>query len=68
MIPSVYIEGVTQLAFDDITSQSPNFPYIQGLSFSIYEVIKLHQEVIKSEYTISHVQKAKQQGDSFSID
>lgn len=32
VFPSVYIEGVTQLAFDDITPQSPDFPYIQGLA------------------------------------
>jgi len=37
VFPSVYIEGVTQLACDDITPQSPDFPYIQGLSFSIYD-------------------------------
>lgn len=32
VFPSVYIEGVTQLAFDDITPQDPDFPYIQGLA------------------------------------
>eukprot|EP00252_Welwitschia_mirabilis_P011034 TRINITY_DN24818_c0_g1_i1.p1 TRINITY_DN24818_c0_g1~~TRINITY_DN24818_c0_g1_i1.p1 ORF type:complete len:603 (-),score=124.65 TRINITY_DN24818_c0_g1_i1:233-2041(-) len=30
--PSVFIEGVTQLAFDDITPEDPDFPYIQGLA------------------------------------
>lgn len=32
VFPLVYIEGVTQLAFDDITPQDPDFPYIQGLA------------------------------------
>ncbi|KAH9305513.1 hypothetical protein KI387_009917, partial [Taxus chinensis] len=32
VFPSVYIEGVTVLAFDDITTQDPDFAYIQGLA------------------------------------
>ncbi|KAJ4845082.1 hypothetical protein Tsubulata_036106 [Turnera subulata] len=30
--PAMYIEGVTELAFDDITPDDPDFSYIQGLA------------------------------------
>ncbi|XP_070681582.1 WEB family protein At5g16730, chloroplastic isoform X5 [Malus domestica] len=30
--PSMYIENVTELAFDDITPEDPDFPSIQGLA------------------------------------
>ncbi|XP_011625051.1 uncharacterized protein LOC18422877 isoform X4 [Amborella trichopoda] len=30
--PAMYIENVTDLAFDDITPEDPDFPYIQGLA------------------------------------
>ncbi|KAG2310396.1 hypothetical protein Bca4012_024913 [Brassica carinata] len=30
--PAMYIENVTELAFDDITSEDPDFPFIQGLA------------------------------------
>ncbi|KAJ8510792.1 hypothetical protein OPV22_001226 [Ensete ventricosum] len=30
--PAMYIENVTELAFDDVTSEDPDFPCIQGLA------------------------------------
>ncbi|CAA6655584.1 unnamed protein product [Spirodela intermedia] len=30
--PAMYIENVTELAFDDVTPQDPDFPFIQGLA------------------------------------
>ncbi|KAG7612729.1 S-layer homology domain [Arabidopsis suecica] len=30
--PAMYIENVTELAFDDITPEDPDFPFIQGLA------------------------------------
>ncbi|GMI95433.1 hypothetical protein like AT5G23890 [Hibiscus trionum] len=30
--PAMYIENVTELAFDDITAEDPDFPLIQGLA------------------------------------
>ncbi|RAL52199.1 hypothetical protein DM860_016048 [Cuscuta australis] len=30
--PAMYIENVTELAFDDITTKDPDFPFIQGLA------------------------------------
>ncbi|KAK3148675.1 hypothetical protein QOZ80_3AG0207260 [Eleusine coracana subsp. coracana] len=30
--PAMYIDNVTELAFDDITPEDPDFPYIQGLA------------------------------------
>ncbi|VFQ99633.1 unnamed protein product [Cuscuta campestris] len=30
--PAMYIENVTELAFDDITTEDPDFPFIQGLA------------------------------------
>lgn len=30
--PAMYIENITELAFDDITPEDPDFPSIQGLS------------------------------------
>lgn len=30
MYPAMYIENVTELAFDDITPEDPDFPSIQG--------------------------------------
>ncbi|GLJ10968.1 hypothetical protein SUGI_0139040 [Cryptomeria japonica] len=32
VFPSAYVEGVTVLAFDDISQEDPDFPYIQGLA------------------------------------
>eukprot|EP01018_Ginkgo_biloba_P028105 Gb_02880 [translate_table: standard] len=32
VFPSVYVEGFSVLAFDDITPRDPDFPYIQGLA------------------------------------
>lgn len=31
--PAMYIENITELAFDDITPEDPDFPSIQGLAF-----------------------------------
>lgn len=28
--PAMYIENVTELAFDDVTPADPDFPFIQG--------------------------------------
>ena len=30
MYPAMYIENVTELAFDDIAPEDPDFPFIQG--------------------------------------
>lgn len=30
--PAMYIENVTELAFDDVTPEDPDFPFIQGLA------------------------------------
>ncbi|XP_042432295.1 uncharacterized protein LOC122018900 isoform X1 [Zingiber officinale] len=30
--PAMYIENITELAFDDVTQEDPDFPYIQGLA------------------------------------
>lgn len=30
MYRAMYIENVTELAFDDITPEDPDFPFIQG--------------------------------------
>nr|XP_010907949.1 uncharacterized protein LOC105034465 isoform X1 [Elaeis guineensis] len=30
--PAMYIENVSELAFDDVTPEDPDFPYIQGLA------------------------------------
>lgn len=30
--PAMYIANITELAFDDITPEDPDFPSIQGLS------------------------------------
>ena len=30
MYPAMYIDNVTELAFDDITPEDPDFPFIQG--------------------------------------
>lgn len=45
VFPSVYIEGVTQLAFDDITPQNPDFPCIQGLAEAGIVPSKLSNDV-----------------------
>lgn len=30
MYPAMYIDNVTELAFDDVTPEDPDFPFIQG--------------------------------------
>ncbi|XP_078427511.1 oxidoreductase/transition metal ion-binding protein [Wolffia australiana] len=30
--PAMYIENITELAFDDVTPEDPDFPFIQGLA------------------------------------
>jgi len=30
VFPAMFIENVTELAFDDVTPEDPDFPYIQG--------------------------------------
>lgn len=32
----MYIENVTELAFDDITPEDPDFPFIQGGHWSVF--------------------------------
>lgn len=32
VFPAMFIENVTELAFDDVTPEDPDFPYIQGLA------------------------------------
>lgn len=38
--PAMYIENITELAFDDITPEDPDFPSIQGLSCQIFWAIE----------------------------
>lgn len=39
MYPAMYIENVTELAFDDVTPEDPDFPFIQGESVSKSSVL-----------------------------
>ena len=32
--PAMYIENVTELAFDDVTPEDPDFPCIQGMDLN----------------------------------
>lgn len=35
VLPAMYIEGETELAFDDITPEDPDFPAIQGINLFV---------------------------------
>lgn len=34
MYPAMYIENLTELAFDDVTPKDPDFPFIQGMKLA----------------------------------
>ncbi|XP_020093782.1 uncharacterized protein LOC109713908 isoform X3 [Ananas comosus] len=46
--PAMYIENLTELAFDDVTPEDPDFPYIQGLAEAGLISSKLSRSVIES--------------------
>ncbi|CAA7059553.1 unnamed protein product [Microthlaspi erraticum] len=51
--PAMYIENVTELAFDDITPEDPDFPFIQGLAEAGLITSKLSNHNISSAETQS---------------
>lgn len=34
--PAMYIENLTELAFDDVVSEDPDFPCIQGIKILVW--------------------------------
>jgi len=39
--PAMYIDNVTELAFDDVTPEDPDFPFIQGEACKYFSRKKL---------------------------
>lgn len=48
--PAMYIENVTELAFDDITPEDPDFSSIQGESWCYNLVFKQHSFLLEISF------------------
>ncbi|XP_041992929.1 uncharacterized protein LOC121743665 isoform X2 [Salvia splendens] len=48
VLPAIYIKNVTELSFDDITPEDPDFPYIQGLAEARIIASKLSRHDMQS--------------------
>ncbi|XP_072959268.1 uncharacterized protein [Typha angustifolia] len=46
--PAMYVQHITELAFDDVTPEDPEFPYIQGLA----EAGLISSKLSRSDYNV----------------